>query len=61
MLGRNRQSQLAFKLIGGVAYAYGADNDYQLPYEKNFFIGGPSSVRAWKPRRLRSRGLCFCL
>ncbi len=52
MLGRNRQSQLAFKLIGGVAYAYGADNDYQLPYEKNFFIGGPSSVRAWKPRRL---------
>jgi outer membrane protein assembly factor BamA len=35
-----------------VAYAYGADNDYQLPYEKNFFIGGPSSVRAWKRRRL---------
>jgi len=52
MLGRNQQSQLAFKLVGGVAYAYGADNDYQLPYEKNFFIGGPSSVRAWKPRRL---------
>ncbi|MFM2401637.1 MAG: hypothetical protein RI950_1154 [Bacteroidota bacterium] len=52
MLGSNRKSQLAFKLIGGVAYAYGGDNDYQLPYEKNFFIGGPSSVRAWKPRRL---------
>ena len=52
MLGANRKSQLAFKLIGGVAYAYGGDNDYQLPYEKNFFIGGPSSVRAWKPRRL---------
>jgi hemolysin activation/secretion protein len=52
MLGSNRKSQLAFKLLGGVAYAYGGDNDYQLPYEKNFFIGGPSSVRAWKPRRL---------
>ena len=32
--------------------SYGDENDYQLPYEKNFFIGGPSSVRAWKPRRL---------
>ena len=52
MLGRNQQSQIAFKFLGGVAYAYGQENDYQLPYEKNFFIGGPSSVRAWKPRRL---------
>jgi outer membrane protein assembly factor BamA len=52
MLGRNRSSQLAFKVLGGVAYAYGDENEYQLPYEKNFFIGGPSSVRAWKPRRL---------
>lgn len=52
MLGLNQKSQLAFKLVGGVAYAYGDENGYQLPYEKNFFIGGPSSVRAWKPRRL---------
>ena len=52
MLGINRKSQLAFKFIGGLAYAYGEENDYQLPYEKNFFIGGPSSLRAWKPRRL---------
>lgn len=52
LIGVNQQSQLAFKFIGGVAYSYGADNGYQLPYEKNFFIGGPSSVRAWKPRRL---------
>ncbi len=52
MLGRNQKSQIAFKLSGGVAYAYGDENGYQLPYEKNFFIGGPSSVRAWKPRRL---------
>ncbi len=52
ILGRNQKSQIAFKLIGGIAYSYGAENYYQLPYEKNFFIGGPSSVRAWKPRRL---------
>lgn len=52
ILGRNQKSQIAFKLSGGVAYAYGDENGYQLPYEKNFFIGGPSSVRAWKPRRL---------
>lgn len=52
MLGVNRKSQLAFKFLGGLAYAYGEENDFQLPYEKNFFIGGPSSLRAWKPRRL---------
>lgn len=52
MLGMNRKSQLAFKFIGGLAYSYGEENDFQLPYEKNFFIGGPSSLRAWKPRRL---------
>lgn len=52
LLGAKKQSQLAFKLLGGIAYAYGSENEYQLPYEKNFFIGGPSSIRAWKPRRL---------
>jgi hypothetical protein len=52
LLGAKKQSQIAFKLLGGIAYAYGSENDYQLPYEKNFFIGGPSSIRAWKPRRL---------
>ena len=51
-LGQKRKSQLAYKFIGGIAYAYGEENDFQLPYEKNFFIGGPSSLRAWKPRRL---------
>jgi len=51
-IGLKRKSQIAYKFIGGVAYAYGAENDFQLPYEKNFFIGGPSSLRAWKPRRL---------
>lgn len=52
LLGAKNQSQIAFKASGGIAYAYGDENSFQLPYEKNFFIGGPSSLRAWKPRRL---------
>ena len=52
LLGKFKKSQIAFKISTGVAYAYSEENNYQLPYEKNFFIGGPSSIRAWKPRRL---------
>lgn len=52
LLGAKNQSQIAFKASTGIAFAYGDENNYQLPYEKNFFIGGPSSLRAWKPRRL---------
>jgi len=52
LLGYHGNSQIAFKFLSGLAYAYGGENNYQLPYEKNFFIGGPSSLRAWKPRRL---------
>jgi outer membrane protein insertion porin family len=56
MLGKRLKSQLAFKLNAGIAYAYGTENNFELPYEKNFFIGGPSSIRAWKPRRLGPGG-----
>lgn len=52
IVGTKNRSQIAFKAAAGIAYAYGKENAFQLPYEKNFFIGGPSSLRAWKPRRL---------
>lgn len=52
IVGTKNRSQIAFKAAAGIAYAYGKENEFQLPYEKNFFIGGPSSLRAWKPRRL---------
>lgn len=46
----DRHTVLAFRLNTGLAYAYGANNT--VPYEKFFFAGGSSSVRAWRPRRL---------
>jgi outer membrane protein insertion porin family len=42
-------SSLAYRLNIGVANPYG---NKSLPYEKNFFVGGSNSVRAWSPRSL---------
>jgi len=46
----DRNTVLAYRINTGVAYAYGENNT--VPYEKFFFAGGSSSVRAWRPRRL---------
>ena len=46
----DRNTVVAFRLNTGIAYAYGENNT--VPYEKFFFAGGSSSVRAWRPRRL---------
>ncbi len=46
----DKNTTLAYRFNGGVGYSYSVDN--VLPYEKYFFAGGSSSVRAWRPRRL---------
>jgi outer membrane protein insertion porin family len=44
------EQSLALRLMGGVGVPYG--NSDALPYVRQFFAGGPSSVRAWRVRRL---------
>ncbi|GAB3523362.1 BamA/TamA family outer membrane protein [Emticicia fontis] len=46
----NARDSWAYRVNVGVAHPYG-DNQ-ALPFEKNFFIGGPNSIRAWRPRSL---------
>jgi outer membrane protein insertion porin family len=47
-LGRNMT--FVYRANGGVAKPFG--DSRALPYDKYFFAGGSSSVRAWLPRRL---------
>lgn len=42
---------LAYRLNLGMAKPYGISNGV-LPYEKYFFAGGSTGIRAWQPRRL---------
>lgn len=46
----NKQT-LAYRLNLGIARPYGVSNGV-LPYEKYFFAGGSTGIRAWLPRRL---------
>ncbi len=46
----NKQDSWAYRLNIGLAKPYGQNR--ALPFEKNFFIGGPNSLRAWRPRSL---------
>ncbi len=41
---------LVFRLQSGIAFPYATTSS--VPYVKQFFIGGPFSVRAWKVREL---------
>ncbi|EON75952.1 outer membrane protein [Lunatimonas lonarensis] len=47
----NTRSTLAYRFNLGLARPYGISNGV-LPYEKYFFAGGSTSIRAWQPRRL---------
>ncbi len=45
-----RRSVMAFRLYGGVGTPYG--NSTALPYIKQYFAGGPYSLRGWRIRTL---------
>jgi outer membrane protein insertion porin family len=53
----SKKHSVAAKFIAGYTRPYGSsgykqNGSYILPYEKYFFAGGTSSIRAWQPRRL---------
>lgn len=48
--GRNDGQALATRILGGVGYAYG--NSTVMPFEKQFYSGGASSMRGWQARTL---------
>lgn len=46
----NTKNNLAFRFNPGIGFAYG--NSKNLPFEKQFFVGGSNSLRAWHARQL---------
>jgi len=47
----DKKQTFAYRLNFGIAQPYGLSNGI-LPYEKYFFAGGGTSIRAWQARRL---------
>ncbi|WP_345156821.1 BamA/TamA family outer membrane protein [Pontibacter saemangeumensis] len=47
-LNFGKESQLVTRLVAGAGYAYG--NSVSLPYVKQFSVGGPNSIRAFRAR-----------
>ncbi len=49
-----KKSELAYRAYGGFGYNYGTDSVFgvTLPFYKQFFGGGPNSMRAWTLRQL---------
>lgn len=48
--GRNNGQALAFRVEAGIGKAYG--NSTAMPFEKQFYAGGASSMRGWQVRTL---------
>jgi outer membrane protein assembly factor BamA len=55
-LMRFPKTSLAFRLFAGAGYEFNStrnpDKRYNLPFFKQYFAGGPNSMRAWSLRRL---------
>ena len=51
---KHAKSEFAYKLFGGFGFNYSSSNDIGnvLPFFKQFFVGGPNSMRAWGLRQL---------
>jgi outer membrane protein insertion porin family len=49
-----RKTEFAYRVFGGLGYNYGDDpaRDQTLPFFKQFYAGGPYSMRAWGLRQL---------
>jgi outer membrane protein assembly factor BamA len=47
----SKSNDLAFRFNGGLGVPF-RNSNYALPFEKSFFIGGPNSLRAWRPRTI---------
>jgi hypothetical protein len=45
-----RHSSFAFRFLAGIGNPYGGSST--LPYVKQYFVGGPYSIRGWRPRSL---------
>ncbi len=49
-LNLGKESQLVARLVTGAGYSYG--NSTTLPYVKQFSVGGPNSIRAFRARSI---------
>jgi len=46
----NQTDRMAYRFFAGIAYPYG--NSKTMPFEKQYYSGGPNGIRAWQVRSL---------
>ena len=48
--GREDRQQLAMRIVAGAGWSFGTSD--AMPFEKQFYVGGASSMRGWQARAL---------